>query len=296
MKVARVNIGGTVIVAVDDGTGFVDYTAILNRSGYASKGVECDPELIITNMITRGLLEESFVSDLLGKSRKSGKYQTLDIAELHPLLPLRPRKIVCMTRNYVKHATEQGHKMPEKPVFFVKTENCVIGHDDPIKIPTDLGRVDHEGELAVVIAKKSKRITHNDVDSHIFGYTIINDVTARGFQHKLAENRWPWYMAKAMDSFAPIGPWIVSKSDMGELSGKGVKVFVNEQLRQDGSFDDMYWSVADLIVDITKYITLQPGDMVATGTPEGIGSVVDGDRVSVEIDGIGRLSNPVIAI
>lgn len=296
MKIARVKVGNNNIVTIDDGSGFVDYSTILSETGYASQAIECDPEQVVTRMMTRGLLDESFVSDLLSRNRKSGKHQPLEDSKFDLLLPLRPTKIVCMTRNYVKHASEQGHKMPEKPVFFVKTENCVIGQNDSILVPSDVGRVDHEGELAVVIEKKSQRLKHDEVASHIFGYTIINDVTAREFQHKLAENSWPWYMAKSMDNSAPIGPWIVTKDEMGTLSGKGVKVFVNGQLKQDGTFDDMYWSVADLIVEITKYVTLKPGDMVATGTPDGIGQIVVGDEVSVEIDGIGRLTNPVEAM
>ncbi|MCF7810623.1 fumarylacetoacetate hydrolase family protein [bacterium] len=225
--------------------------------------------------------------------KRNGKNFSLNVEGLTPLLPLMPGKIICIARNWAAHAKEGGHETPENPVYFAKTDNTAIGYGETIPLPQGLGRVDHEGELGVVILKQAKKVKAADAGKFIFGYTIVNDVTARAFQKELAATGRPWYAAKSMDGFAPIGPAIVLRNEAEPIDGKRIKVTVNNEIRQDGTVDDMIFKVPELIEAITKHVTLNPGDIIATGTPAGVGELHEGDEVAVEIDGIGRLVNPV---
>ena len=296
MKIARFLIKGRPAVAVDGGEGFVDFGAILEARGWRSEITGADPERRLINMLRRGMLDEDFIleqMEWLPKSGQSARWR-LEVDGLAPLLPLRPPKIICLARNWVSHAREQGHELPDRPVYFAKTENAAIGPGEPIRIPGGIGRVEHEGELGVVISNRASGVAAGDAGKFILGYTIVNDVTARELQRDLAREGRPWFAAKSMDSFAPIGPWIVTRSQMEPLSSKRIRVAVNGELRQDGILDDMHWGVEQLIEAITRYITLRSGDIIATGTPSGVGELKPGDEVVVEIDGIGQLVNPVV--
>ncbi len=296
MKIARFLISGRPAVAVDGGEGFVDFGAILEARGYRSEITGADPERRIIGMLKRGCLEETFIEGQLSWTRKSGRDFSLAVEDLTPLLPLRPPKVICLARNWASHTREQGHELPDQPVYFAKTENAAIGPGEPIRIPRGVGRVDHEGELGVVISRRASRVPAENAERFILGYTIVNDVTARGLQRDLAREGWPWFAAKSMDTFAPIGPWIVSRREMEPLSGKRIRVTVNGELRQDGALEDMNWGVGDCIEAITERVTLGPGDIIATGTPSGVGELKAGDDVMVEIDGLGRLVNPVVEV
>jgi len=293
MQIGRFIHNGNPIICVNDGAGWTAYDCLLTAHGYNVPSAGISPDRRMTFLMCRGLLEDEVISEQLDWARRTGYPCPMDTTEGVPLLPLRPGKIVCVGRNYIEHAKEQGHGLPPHPIIFAKTDNCAIGPFQPIPYHQGFGRIDHEGELAVVIGKHTSNVLRDDANRHIFGYTIINDVTAREHQNYLGKNNWPWYIAKSMDGFAPIGPWVVTRNSFGDPSGKGVRVTVNGQLRQDGKFDDMAWKVPDLIEHISKVITLNPGDIIATGTPSGIGAIVPGDEVTVEIDGIGTLSNPV---
>lgn len=295
MKIARYLITGSQVVAVHSGDGFIDYGALLESRGIRSEITGTSPERRLIRMINRGLLEESYIRENISWAKSAGRKFALDTAGLTPLLPLRPSKIVCIARNWRSHAQERGHDLPDRPIYFVKTENCVIGPGVPIPVPTDVGRVDHEGELGVVISRKAQRIKAEDASRFIHSYTVINDVTARTLQHDLSRQSLPWYAAKSMDGFAPLGPFLVLPGEAEPLTGKRIVVKVNGETRQDGSLDDMNWKVPELLETVTRYITLEPGDMIATGTPAGVGPIQPGDEVTVEISGIGQLKNPVIA-
>lgn len=293
MRIARFMLSGRPTIAVDRGEGWVDFGAILESHGFRSEIADRDPDSRIIRMLRRGMFDRSFVEGELDWAARSGISLPLDVEGLTPLLPLKPGKIVCMARNWAEHAREGGHDTPEKPIYFVKTENCAIGPGEPVPLPEGIGRVDYEGELGVVISGSTAMVSAADVEKYILGYTILNDITARELQHELAGKGLPWYMAKSMDGFAPVGPWVVLRDDMEPLEGKRIRVTVNGELKQDGVLDDMIWHVPQIIEAISRHITLFPGDIIATGTPAGVGEIHPGDEVVVEIDGIGRLTNPV---
>ncbi len=206
------------------------------------------------------------------------------------LLPLSvPTKIVCVGMNYRKHAEEIGMSMPDEPLIFFKPPSAVVGFRDPIVIPAGVGRVDYEGELVAVIGRKCRNITSEEAKDAVFGWTCGNDVTARDLQKKDGL----FARAKGFDTFAPVGPWIETEvPDPGNLE---LTTTVNGQVRQRGNTADMAFHPHFLISFVSRIMTLFPGDLLYTGTPAGIGPLVPGDEVVVDIAGVGRLTNPVQA-
>ena len=205
------------------------------------------------------------------------------------LAPCAPSKIVAVGRNYRGHAAELGNPVPDEPLLFLKPPTTIIGDSQPIYHPPQSQRVDYEGELALVIGDRARNCTLEKAASKIWGYTIANDVTARDLQW----NDGQWTRAKGFDSFCPLGPWIVR-----ELNPEAqLQTFLNDvpQPQQSASLSDMVFSPAEIVAYISQVMTLLPGDVVLTGTPEGIGAMQVGDRVRVEIEGIGTLANYVVA-
>lgn len=203
------------------------------------------------------------------------------------LAPCSPSKVIAVGRNYAKHAAELGNDLPKKPLLFMKPSTAVTAVDAPIFYPPQSQRVDYEGELAVVIGDRTSGCEIDEARSKIWGYTIANDVTARDLQRQ--ENQWT--RAKGFDSFCPLGPWIVREIP----AGARLQTFVNdtEKPAQSASIADMVFSPEYLVAYISQAITLLPGDVILTGTPEGVGPVSVGDRIRIEIEGIGSLENPV---
>lgn len=202
------------------------------------------------------------------------------------LAPVIPSKIVCLGKNYVEHAREMGGEAPSEPLIFMKPSTSVIGPGDPIVLPWQSERVEHEGELAVVIGRVCKDVPRERVAEVIYGYTIANDVTARDLQARDGQ----WTRAKGFDTFCPLGPWIDTDFDPAD---REITCTVNGEVRQRGNSSDMVHDIEAQIEYITSIMTLLPGDVVLTGTPAGIGPLVTGDRVRVEIEGLGALTNPV---
>ncbi|MCE7891826.1 MAG: fumarylacetoacetate hydrolase family protein [Myxococcales bacterium] len=198
------------------------------------------------------------------------------------LSPAAPTKIVCVGRNYGAHARELGNEVPKEPLLFMKPPSSLLAPDGTVFLPPESERVEHEAELAVVIGTQGRRIPVARALDHVFGYTIACDVTARDLQKKDGQ----WTRAKGFDGFCPLGPEVVQGVDPGAL---GVRLRVNGQARQDGNTRDMVFDVATLVAHVSNVMTLEPGDLILTGTPEGVGPLVAGDRVEVEIDGIGVL-------
>ena len=209
--------------------------------------------------------------------------------EVRLLAPVLPTKIVAVGKNYVDHAEEMGSEVPEEPIFFLKPPTSVIGPIQPIRLPADSDEVHHEAELAVVIGTVTRKVRSEDVGPHILGYTGANDVTARDLQRRDGQ----WTRAKGFDTFCPLGPAIDTELDPAE--GLSIISRVNGDIRQAGSTVDMVFGVGELISRISHIMTLLPGDVVLTGTPAGVGPITDGDRVEVEVEGVGVLVNPVVA-
>jgi len=204
------------------------------------------------------------------------------------LAPVLPSKLVCVGRNYAAHAAEFGMEVPEEPLLFLKPSTSVIGPGDPIRLLPISRRVDHEGELAVVIGRIARNVKTEDAAKHILGYTCANDVTLRDLQRTDDQ----WARAKGFDGSCPLGPWIETDLDPTDVR---VQTRVNGEVRQTGQTSDMVFGVATLIEYVTSFMTLLPGDAILTGTPEGVGRLEPGDVVEVEVDGVGTLSNPVEA-
>jgi len=202
------------------------------------------------------------------------------------LCPVTPTKIACVGRNYAAHAQELGHQVPEEPLLFLKPPSSLCGSGDTILLPPASNRVEHEAELGVVIGARLKDASEEEARAAVFGYTCANDVTARDLQKRDVQ----FTRAKGFDTFCPVGPWAQSSLDPGSAA---VVCRVNGKVRQDGNTRDMIHPVARLVSFISRIMTLEPGDLVLTGTPEGVGPLATGDTVEVEIAGIGVLSNPV---
>jgi 2-keto-4-pentenoate hydratase/2-oxohepta-3-ene-1,7-dioic acid hydratase in catechol pathway len=221
-----------------------------------------------------------------GEFRRLEAGMPLDRVRL--LAPVIPGKIVAVGRNYVDHAKERGADAPEIPLIYLKPPSAVIGPEETILLPPQSQRVDHEGELAVVIGKVGRWIHAEDALQHVLGYTAANDVTARDLQQKDGQ----WTRGKGFDTFCPLGPWIETDIDPSDMR---LICRVNGEMRQMGSTREMVFSVQQLIAFVSSVMTLHPGDVILTGTPSGIGPLKHGDSVEVEIEGIGLLRNPVAA-
>lgn len=237
--------------------------------------------------------------------RPSGPKLPLAAIRLDAPIPLPRRNIFCSGVNYRAHAAEwrQGgfdaapaaQEVPEEPVIFSKVPECVIGPGAAIRIPDASSAIDYEAELAVVIGKPGVRISASRAMEHVWGYTAFNDVTARDLQRKHRQ----WLIGKSLDTFGPMGPWLVSADEL-DAADTRVRCFVNGELRQDATTRDLIFGIPKLIESISAGITLRAGDIIATGTPSGVGIGFNppkflrrGDRVKVEIEGIGALENPV---
>lgn len=208
----------------------------------------------------------------------------LDSVSLLP--PIQPSKIICVGRNYIDHAREHGVEVPEIPLLFLKPPSALIGHREAVILPPQSNRVEHEAELAVVIGKRGRWIPPERVNDHIFGYTIANDVTARDLQRRDGQ----WTRGKGFDTFCPVGPWIETELDPYDIL---ITCRVNDEIRQMASTRDMVFSIQQLIAFISTVMTLEPGDLVLTGTPAGVGPLEPGDSVAIQIEGIGELINSV---
>ena len=231
------------------------------------------------------------------------------ISDVRLLAPVpRPRRnVFCVGKNYFEHArefagsgfdtsvTKPGDDIPADPIIFTKVPECVIAPGAPIRIPSDVSTaIDYEAELAVIIGEGGRRIPESQAMQHVWGYTIVNDVTARDWQHRHKQ----WHMGKSFDTFCPMGPWVVTADDCDGQNTQ-VRCWVNGELRQNASTQDLIFKIPKLIATISAGMTLMPGDIIATGTPVGVGIgfkppryLVPGDRVRIAIDGIGEIENP----
>jgi len=212
--------------------------------------------------------------------------EELALGELHLLAPVLPSKLVCVGKNYEAHAAEWGQTVPEEPLLFLKPSTAVLGPNDAITLLPISRRIDYEGELVVVIGRLAKDIRAEDAYRVILGYTCGNDVTLRTLQKTDDQ----WARAKGFDGSAPIGPWIETDLDPNDVV---IEARLNGEVRQRASTVDMVFGVATLIEYITSFMTLLPGDMIMTGTPEGVGKLAPGDVVEIEVEGVGTLANAV---
>ena len=250
-----------------------------------------DPE---TQRPTFGVIDHEEVFSLggdlsAGSLSLEGSEPSVRLSDARLLPPVVPSKIVCVGRNYREHAAELGNPMPSEPLLFLKAPSTIIGDGDWIELPEASQRIEHEGELAVVIGRRCRRLADDeDPLAYALGYTCLNDVTARDLQRKDVQ----FTRGKSFDTFCPVGPYIVTGLDPSDLS---IETRVNGRVRQSGRTSAMAFPVRHVIRYISHAMTLEPGDLIATGTPAGVGPLLEGDVCEVEVEGVGVLRNTVRA-
>jgi 2-keto-4-pentenoate hydratase/2-oxohepta-3-ene-1,7-dioic acid hydratase in catechol pathway len=230
----------------------------------------------------------------------SGLDGALPLGEVRLLSPADPRKYLAIALNYADHIAESGMQTPEVPTFFNKQVSCVVGPGADVHMPKVSDKLDYEGELAVVIGRRCRHLSPEEAESAIAGYTVANDVSVRDWQMRA----FTMTIGKSFDTHGPLGPWLVTPDELGDPQKLGIRTFVNDEQRQDGNTSEMVFGCFEQVAHLSQAFTLEPGDVIATGTPAGVGSSVQpfpegflkvGDEVRVEIDGIGELRNTVIA-
>ncbi len=239
------------------------------------------------NNIKHGIIDKKTVREITGDifGHHSDSETTYNLDEIKILPPCEPTKIVAIGLNYSDHAQEMGSELPEEPRMFLKPHTAVIADGGKVKYPDHMSqRVDFEGELGVVIGKKASHVSKEDALSHVFGYTCMNDVTARDLQKKDIQ----FTRAKGFDTFAPVGPVIETELEPGNLE---IKTFLNGELKQHSNTSHLIFSVPHLVSFVSQVMTLLPGDIISTGTPEGVAPMKKGDKVEVTVEGIGTLTN-----
>ncbi len=242
-----------------------------------------------SEMITRLLLRPPDTADGDIEGLPSKRMDHLPLGETTLLAPVQPSKIVCVGRNYREHAAELGHEVPVEPLIFFKPPSSLLAPGGEVRRPKISERVDYEGELGVVIGKTCHKLgADEDVRPFILGYTCVDDVTARDLQNKDGQ----WTRAKGFDTFCPVGPVVADEID--PWAGVGVETRVNGEIRQQGNTRDFIFPLDVIIRHISQVMTLLPGDLIATGTPKGVGPVVAGDVVEVGVEGVGTLRNSVV--
>jgi 2,4-didehydro-3-deoxy-L-rhamnonate hydrolase len=224
--------------------------------------------------------------------------EPISLAEIDFLPPvLTTAKIVCVGLNYADHAAEGGVALPDQPLIFSKLPNSLTGHGSPIVLSPLSEQVDFEAELGVVVGRRARGVSKEEALAHVFGYTCVNDVSARDLQHGDQQ----WTRGKSLDTFCPVGPWVVTSDQIPDPQALGIRCLINGEVMQDSHTSNMVFGVDEIISFISQGITLEPGDLIATGTPGGVGFLrrpprylATGDIVRIEIDGIGYLENPVL--
>ncbi len=276
MRIARFREGGRT------GWGFVEGASVIPAPPTGPQTVE----LALADGV-EGLL--ALRSDCNGKG--------IALEQVRLLAPLgRPSKIVAVGRNYRDHAAESNETVPDSPLLFAKLPSSIIGDRDVIYLPIQSQQVDWEVELGTVIGRRARRVAEADAIAYVAGYTVVNDVSARDLQ--MSESQW--MRSKSFDTFTPMGPWITTVDELGDGSGLGIRLWVNGQLKQSASTSNLVFGVRTLVSFCSHSFTLEPGDVISTGTPSGVGFarepqeyLSDGDELVLEIDGIGRLQNSV---
>jgi 2-keto-4-pentenoate hydratase/2-oxohepta-3-ene-1,7-dioic acid hydratase in catechol pathway len=227
-----------------------------------------------------------------------GEAVSLEEAKIHPPIA-RPGKVIAIGLNYEDHAAETGAEIPEKPIVFAKYPNTIVGPGDPIRIPPITEQADYEAELAVVIGERAKNVSESEALDYVFGYTNSNDVSARDLQFSEGGQ---WTRSKSLDTFCPIGPYVATRDEVPDPQNLFIRAILNGETVQDGTTSKMIFSVAELVSFLSRGMTLEPGDIIITGTPPGVGMARDpqlwlkpGDEITIEIEGLGSLTNPVEA-
>lgn len=269
---------------------------VFKKDGETRVGVKQEEGIRIIQGTLQSILDQGIAGlDALELQDEILNEESLDFS---PCIP-KDRKIICVGLNYRNHAKEAGLAVPSHPVLFNKFSNALTGHNQEVRLPEAAEQYDYEAELGIVIGKPAKNVSREEALSYVFGYCCVNDLSARDLQGRTSQ----WLLGKSLDHFCPIGPYLVTADEVGNPNELGIRCYVNGELRQNSNTRDMIFHVDEIVSYISNYITLEPGDLILTGTPEGVmfGYPDDqkmwlkpGDSVTVEIDRLGRLRNEMV--
>ena len=283
-------------IGIEHEDGVLNFTEALQAYQLFYEGVCACPIHSPMVLMEAGLFSAETFSRVLDFVKKHGMAARFTVRDQKVLAPIkRPSKILALGRNYLAHAKESGYHIPTEPIFFLKANSAVIGPEEPVMYKKSLTRVDPEIELAVIISKEGANIPEDRASSYIAGYTILNDVTARDMQKVDMQLSSPWTRSKGIDTFCPMGPVIVTPDEIQEPVELDLEMRVNGETRQKDNTRSLMFKIPQLISYISSYHTLFPGDVISTGTPEGMKPVVPGDLMEAYVEKIGILRNPVVA-
>ena len=294
MKIYSLIVNGENTLAYEDDNGFIDLTRAITFFESVVRNSVPSQVTFIEELIWNGRLNAEYIGPVIDAVDHFDLWEELLIEDDYTVNPpVDPGKIIALGNNYREHVKEMNQKLPEKPVIFGKWPSTVIGHLDPILKPSWIGRMDYEAELAFIIGSTAKNVEKAEAMKYIAGYTCLNDVTARAIQKDDISNALPWMQSKNFDTFSPLGPCVLLADSVGDKVEIGIKCRVNGELKQNSNTQDFIFDIPTVIEYVTKIMTLEPGDIITTGTPVGVGAIEPGDTVEVECDGIGILINPV---
>ncbi len=285
MKIGYFNGKGTSFVGAVFGDKVFNLSKASSRAG---KPAFAD----LTSLLRQERFDISLFADLYDR-KKNRKELWNPLEDLSFLPLLQPGKIICLGLNYSEHARETNTPLPQEPLYFEKSVSAVIAHNQSVLYPPNLGRIDPEVELAFILGRRATAVKKDEARKYIAGYTVLNDVTARDLQGKDVKNSHPWYRSKSLDTFCPIGPWIVTTDEVDPTEPLAVQLRVNGEVRQNSSTRHLIFDIPTLISTISQLITLEPGDIISTGTPHGIAPIYPGDVMEAEVEKIGILKNPI---
>lgn len=297
MKIAQFQDEWGFLVGIQINGKWINYSKASAAYYLLERNITLLPRPTIGVLLERGQFHHEEFAAVAGFVKKNRLQRYLAVSPEAVLRApvLRPGKIIALGLNYALHIKEGTLSAPKEPVVFMKAGSSVIGPEEPIRIPRGLGRMDHEVEVAAVIGKRCTGVRKRDAYDYVAGYTICNDVTARSVQTQDINNRYPWFRSKSFDTFTPMGPYIVTPEEIRPPVRLGLVCTVNGKLRQKSNTKRLIFDIPTIIEFVSKYITLEPGDIISTGTPEGIGPIAPGDTVVCKVDRIGELRNPVKA-
>ncbi len=294
MKIVSLEIGSEHRVGIELEVGVFDFSAAFQAYEREVTGRQWRMIRDIETLIRLARFDVQSFDSILEWVTLEGRFESFLVSRPKIAAPLRqPGKIIAMARNYVDHALETGAEPPTEPIFFVKSSSTIIGPGRAIEIPSGIGRVDPEVELGVIIGESIRNCPREKALDAVVGYTIINDVTARDLQKSAKAAGQPWYMSKNLETFCPMGPCVILADGSIDPDLLDVYLYVNGELRQQENTAAMIFDVATIISRISCYMRLEPGDIIATGTPAGIGPIFPGDLVKCHIPEIGELVSPV---
>ena len=296
MRVYSLSDGLSDFLGFEDDGNMIDLSRAVALYEMTRSGSYDDPPVDIEEMIWEDKFTVEYIGEVMECVEKCGLKVDLAVDDNCKVnAPVYPGKIIALGNNYRAHIEELGQAFPEEPVLFGKWPSTLIGQGEPIIKPPWIGRMDYEAELAFVIGRRTSRVRAEDAMKYVAGYTCLNDVSARDIQSKDISRQLPWMSSKNFDTFCPLGPCVLLAAAVKEPVQVDVQSKVNGELRQNGNTRDFIFDIPTVIEYISKIMTLDPGDVVTTGTPSGVGPVEPDDLVEITCSGIGTLSNPVVA-